>query len=180
MCFVRDEHTYGEFSTLCAVLVLHQDAVLAGISRVHLGDCKTGKLARLELEDVVVVRHHLPLVLQPGDLWNGVARDVAGQVEGLCTQKRHRKREQSNRYTVHKQKYNLTVKLPFHSLSHTHTQIHTHTHTDTLTHTLTHSKHTHTHTLTYTFPHCLMEYSTYSTQCTIGDNLQDALSMKSF
>lgn len=82
-CFIWEEDTYGEVPTLRAILVLHQDAVFAGVSRVDLGDGEAGELARLELEDVVVVRHHLAVVLQPGDLWDGVTGDVAGQVQGL-------------------------------------------------------------------------------------------------
>lgn len=80
---VGDEDTYGEVSALRAVLVLHQDAVLARVRRVHRGDGEAGELARLKLQDVVVVRHQLPLVLQPGDLRYRVAGDVAGEVQGL-------------------------------------------------------------------------------------------------
>lgn len=80
---IGDEDTYGEVPALCAVLVLHQDAVLARVRRVHTGDGEAGKLARLELEDAVVVRRDLPVVLQPGDLWHGVAGNVAGEIEGL-------------------------------------------------------------------------------------------------
>lgn len=79
----RDEDTYGEVPALCAVLVLHQDAVLARVRRVHCGDGEAGKLARRELEDDVVVRRDLPVVLQPGDFRHGLARDVAGEIEGL-------------------------------------------------------------------------------------------------
>lgn len=80
---IRDEDTYGEVRALCAVLVLHQDAVLARVRRVYAGDGESGELARLELEDAVVVGRDLSVVLQPGDLWHGVARDVAGEIEGL-------------------------------------------------------------------------------------------------
>lgn len=78
-----DEDTYGEVPALCAVLVLHQDAVLAGIRCVHAGDGEAGKLARLKLEDAVVVRCDLPVVLQPGDLWHRVTRNVAGEIKSL-------------------------------------------------------------------------------------------------
>lgn len=78
-----DEDTYGEVPALRAVLVLHQDAVLARVWRVHPGDGETGELARLELQDAVLVRCDLPVVLQPGDLWHGVARNVAGEIESL-------------------------------------------------------------------------------------------------
>ncbi len=60
---VGHEDTYGEVSALRPVLVLHQDAVLAGVSRVDAGDGETGKLARLKLENVVIVGNHLALVL---------------------------------------------------------------------------------------------------------------------
>lgn len=80
---VRDEDTYGEVPALRAVLVLHQDAVLAAVRRVHAGDEEVGELARLELEDDVPVRCDLLVVLQPGDLWHGVTRDVAGETESL-------------------------------------------------------------------------------------------------
>lgn len=79
----RDEDTYSEVRALCAVLVLHQDAVLAGVRRVYAGDGETGKLARRKLEDAVGVRRDLLIVLQPGDLWHGVARNVAGEIESL-------------------------------------------------------------------------------------------------
>lgn len=81
---VRDEDTYGEVPALCAVLVLHQDAVLAAVRRVHAGDEEVGELARLELEDDVPVRRDLLVVLQPGDLRHGVARDVARETESLA------------------------------------------------------------------------------------------------
>lgn len=83
-CLFRDEDTYGEVPALRAVLVLHQDAVLASVRRVHAGDEEAGKLARLELEDAVVVGSDLLFVLQPGDLWHGIARNVAGEAEGLA------------------------------------------------------------------------------------------------
>ena len=83
---VRDEDTYGEVPALCAVLVLHQDAVFAGVRRVHGRDGEAGELAGHELQDAVVVGRELPVVLQPGDLWHGVARNVAGEIQGL----RHR------------------------------------------------------------------------------------------
>lgn len=85
---IRDEDTYGEVPTLRAVLVLHQDAVLATVRRVDAGDEEVGELARLELEDDVSVRRDLFVVLQPGDLWHGVAGDVAGKTESLV---RHKK-----------------------------------------------------------------------------------------
>lgn len=38
----------------------------------------------------MVVGRDLLVVLQPGDLWHGVARDVAGEIEGLVgAQQRH-------------------------------------------------------------------------------------------
>lgn len=80
----RDEDTYGEVSALCAVLVLHQDAVLARVWRVHGGDGEAGELARLKLEDAVLVGRDLPVVLEPGDLWYGISRNVAGEIESLC------------------------------------------------------------------------------------------------
>lgn len=80
---VWDEDTYGEVPALCAVLVLHMDAVLATVRRVHAGNGEAGEFARCELEDAVVVGRDLPVVLQPGDLWHGVARNVAGEIEGL-------------------------------------------------------------------------------------------------
>lgn len=80
---VRDEDTYGEVPALRAILVLHQDAVLAAVRRVDAGDEEVGELARLELEDDVPVRCDLLVVLQPGDLRHGVTRDVAGQTESL-------------------------------------------------------------------------------------------------
>lgn len=79
-----DEDTYGEVPALGAVLVLHQDAVLAGVGRVDAGDSEAGELARLELEDAVVVGRDLLVVLQPRDLRHRVARDVAGEVESLA------------------------------------------------------------------------------------------------
>lgn len=82
-CLFGDEHTYGEVSALCAVLVLHQDAVLARVRRVHARDGKAGELARFELQDAVLVGRDLPVVLQPGDLWHRVARNVAGKIESL-------------------------------------------------------------------------------------------------
>lgn len=77
------EDTYSEVPALRAVLVLHQDAVLAGVHRVHGGDGEAGELARGDAEDAVVVGGDLPVVLQPGDLGQRVARDVAGEIEGL-------------------------------------------------------------------------------------------------
>lgn len=79
----RDEDTYSEVPALCAVLVLHQDAVLAGVRRVHAGDGEAGKLARLKFEDAVGVGCDLLVVLQPGDLWDGVTRNVAGEIKSL-------------------------------------------------------------------------------------------------
>lgn len=60
---VWDEHTYGEVAALRAVLVLYQDAVLAGVSRIDAGDGETGKLAGLKLQNVVIVGNHLTLIL---------------------------------------------------------------------------------------------------------------------
>lgn len=80
---VRDEDTYGEVPALRAVLVLHQDAVPATVGRVHASDEEVGELARLELEDDVPVCCDLFVVLQPGDLWHGVTRNVAGETESL-------------------------------------------------------------------------------------------------
>lgn len=85
---IWDEDTYGEVPALCAVLVLHQDAVLAAVRSVHAGDEEVGELARLELEDDVPVRRDLLVVLQPGDLRHGVTRDVARETESLALQKR--------------------------------------------------------------------------------------------
>lgn len=79
----RHEDTYGEVPAFRAILVLHQDAVLARVRCVHGGDGEAGKLARLKLEDAVIIGCDLPVVLQPGDLWHGVARNVAGEIEGL-------------------------------------------------------------------------------------------------
>lgn len=80
---IRDEDTYGEVAALCAILVLHQDAIFSRVTCVHGGDGEARKLARLELEDIVVVRHHLSLVLQPGHLRHGVSRDITCQIQGL-------------------------------------------------------------------------------------------------
>lgn len=41
----RDEDTYGEVPALRAVLVLHQDAVLARVRDVDAGDGEAGELA---------------------------------------------------------------------------------------------------------------------------------------
>lgn len=80
---VRDEDTYGEVPALRAVLVLHQDAVLASVWRVHGRDGEAGKLARRKLQNAVIIRDELLVVLQPGDLWHGIAGNVAGEIEGL-------------------------------------------------------------------------------------------------
>lgn len=85
-----DEDTYGEVSALGAVLVLHQDAVLAGVGRVDASDGEAGELARLELEDAVLVGCDLLVVLQPCDLRHWVARDVAGEVESLVERRTSR------------------------------------------------------------------------------------------
>lgn len=45
MFLIWDEDTYGEIAALRTVLVLYQDAVLAGVSRIDAGDGETGKLA---------------------------------------------------------------------------------------------------------------------------------------
>lgn len=82
-CLFGVERTYGEVSALCAVLVLHQDAVLARVRRVYGRDGEAGELARLKLQDAVLVGRDLPVVLQPGDLWHRVARNVAGKIESL-------------------------------------------------------------------------------------------------
>ncbi len=60
---VWDEDTYGEVAALRTVLVLYQDAVLAGVRRIDAGDGETGKLAGLKLENEVIVGNHLALVL---------------------------------------------------------------------------------------------------------------------
>lgn len=80
---VRHEDTYGEVAALCAVLVLHQDAVFSRVTCVHGGNGEVGKLARLELEDIVVVGHHLSFVFQPGHLRHRVSWDITCQIQGL-------------------------------------------------------------------------------------------------
>lgn len=60
---IWDEDTYGEVPALRPVLVLHQDAVLATVWRVHASDEEVGELARLKLEDDVAIRRDLFVVL---------------------------------------------------------------------------------------------------------------------
>lgn len=76
------------------------DAVLARVWHVHGGDGEGGELARHKLEDAVVVGRDLLVVLQPGDLWYGVARNIAGEIEGLKGGW-DRGRTNDNKYELH-------------------------------------------------------------------------------
>lgn len=80
---IRDEDTYGEVAALRAILVFDQDAVFARVAGVNGGDGEAGKLARLKLQDVMIIRHHLSLVLQPGHFRHWVTRDITCEIQGL-------------------------------------------------------------------------------------------------
>lgn len=86
-----DKHTDGEIDGLRAILVLHNQPVLAGVGGGHPGDSKEGRLAGFEPEVAVVIRVQGLLVLQPGDLWSWVAPHGASEIK--CLQNRFYERK---------------------------------------------------------------------------------------
>lgn len=76
-------HTDGDLHKLTTVLVPHIDAVLARIIHRNTFNSEAGKLATLERDLIVVVRHNFLFILEPGDLRLGVTPYCTCQTQGL-------------------------------------------------------------------------------------------------
>lgn len=78
-----DEHADSEVADLRAILVLHDQPVLARVGCPDPVDGEVGRLASLKLQVAVLIRGQELLVLQPGDLRRRVAPHNAREVKRL-------------------------------------------------------------------------------------------------
>lgn len=86
LLFLWYEHTYSDITGLCAILVLHHEAVLPRVECRHSRNGEVDVLSRFKFQDAVSIWYKWFFILQPWDLWGRISPDSARQIE--CLQKK--------------------------------------------------------------------------------------------